>query len=154
MKATLTDAVKKYGKFIMYCGALFLLVFGAAKAFASVYSDWATVLVLDEPTEHVALENAMLTNSALVDSDDTGKEINFEVRAVSQSRFVLSFNNTSDNAIFIKIYDIIGNLVAKEKVTQKGLYQKEYTLLNTRNEFYIIEVGNAQAINTKKLFLS
>ncbi len=78
----------------------------------------------------------------------------FEVKAIDLNKFSVSFYYNQEHDIFIKIYDVIGNVIHQEKVTQKGKFKKEYNLSGTKTEVYIVEVGNEKGSTTKRVFMS
>ena len=78
--------------------------------------------------------------------------LDFEVQSISHRRFRISFNNRSGKSIFVKIYDVIGNLIKQEKINRKGEFKKDYDMSDTHTEFYVIEVGNTQTTVVKRLF--
>ena len=78
--------------------------------------------------------------------------LDFEVQSISHRRFRISFNNRSGRSIFVKIYDVIGNLIKQEKINRKGEFKKDYDMSDTHTEFYVIEVGNTQSSVIKRLF--
>ncbi len=78
--------------------------------------------------------------------------LDFEVQSISRRRFRISFNNRSGRSIFVKIYDVIGNLIKQEKINRKGEFKKDYDMSDTHTEFYVIEVGNTQSSVVKRLF--
>jgi hypothetical protein len=86
------------------------------------------------------------------DNDPSDKRVDFQVQSVSRHRFRISFNNKSGNSVFVKIYDVIGNLIRQEKIDRKGKFKKEYDLSNAPTDFYVIEVGNTEASTIKRLF--
>ena len=77
----------------------------------------------------------------------------FEVKAIDLNKLSVSFYYNQDHALFIKIYDVIGNLVHQEKVTTKGKFRKEYNLTGPKTEVYIVEVGNENGSTTKRVFM-
>ncbi|GAB4130435.1 MAG: hypothetical protein OHK0045_07500 [Raineya sp.] len=81
------------------------------------------------------------------------ENINFEVRLTAPRRFMVLFENTEGNPIYVKIYDMVGNQVAQDVSNQKGRYTKEFDMSNNRSEVFIVEVGNSRNNNTKRVFL-
>ncbi|MDX1903699.1 MAG: hypothetical protein SFU27_06025 [Thermonemataceae bacterium] len=79
--------------------------------------------------------------------------IDFEVRQTAARRFLVLFENPDGNPVYIKVYDMVGNLVAQEASNQKGRFSKEFDMSSNRSEVFIVEVGNARNNNTKRIFL-
>ena len=92
------------------------------------------------------------TPAAVPDSLIANRQVDFEVQSISKRRFRISFNNRGGSSVFVKIYDVIGNLIRHEKIDRKGKFRKEYHLSEARTNFYVIEVGNEVFSTTKRLF--
>lgn len=79
--------------------------------------------------------------------------LDFEVKVIKPRKFLLSFYKKQANVIFIKIYDVLGNLVHQEKVSKRGRFKKEYDLSAYRTELYVIEVSDSNSTKAKKVFM-
>lgn len=78
--------------------------------------------------------------------------VDFQVQTVSRHRLRISFNNHSGNSIFVKIYDVIGNLIRHEQIDKKGKFRKEYDLSDAPTDYYVIEVGDKEFSTVKRMF--
>jgi len=78
--------------------------------------------------------------------------VDFQVHTVSRHRLRISFNNNSGNCVFVKIYDVIGNLIRHEQIDKKGRFKKEYDLSSAPTDYYVIEVGDKEFSTVKRLF--
>ena len=105
------------------------------------------------PSESASLpitcEKAFASNNVVYRPDE---RVDFQVQSVSRHRFQISFNNRSGRSIFVKIYDVIGNLIRHENIDRKGKFKKEYDLSDAPTDFYVIEVGDRQSSTVKRLF--
>jgi hypothetical protein len=79
--------------------------------------------------------------------------LDFEVKVTKHRRFLLSFYKKQASDIFIKIYDVLGNLVHQERVSKKGKFKKEYDLSGYKTELYVIEVSDNNSAKAKRLFM-
>lgn len=79
--------------------------------------------------------------------------IEFNVEMVQPRKFFLSFTMKRGETFFIKIYDIIGNLIHHEVVSKKGRFRKQYDLSKYKTDLYVIEVGSGRKAKIKRLFL-
>lgn len=79
--------------------------------------------------------------------------LDFEVKVLRPRKFLLSFYKKQASDIFIKIYDVLGNLVHQERVSKRGKFKKEYDLSAYKNELYVIEVGDSTSTKTRRLFI-
>jgi len=82
------------------------------------------------------------------------QNIDFEVKILGNRRFQLNFVNTSNGLVYVRIYDVIGNLVKEEVVNSPGKFSKDYDMSAYKSEVYIIEVGNTKYSTTKRIFLN
>lgn len=99
--------------------------------------------------------NSPFTTTTFIPNRPKPDALEFEVKVLSPRRFSVSFYNNQNNYVFIKIYDVIGNLVLPpEMVTSKGPFRKEYDISGQHTEFLIVEVGNGKASTTKRLLLN
>lgn len=80
-------------------------------------------------------------------------DFDFKLKKVEKGIFAVSFYNDSDKAITIKIYDIIGNLVKQETISEKGSITKEYDLSYYNPRFFIVEAGSSQYNKTKSIIV-
>jgi hypothetical protein len=95
------------------------------------------------------LADAGKKNPAIADADS----IDFSVEVVQPRKFFLSFTKKREETIFIKIYDVIGNLIHHEVVSKKGIFHKQYDLSKYKTDLYVIEVGSGKKAKIKRLFL-
>ena len=79
--------------------------------------------------------------------------IEFNVEVVQPRKFFLSFHMKREETFFIKIYDVIGNLIHHEVVSKKGRFRKQYDLSKYKTDLYVIEVGTGTEAKIKRLFL-
>lgn len=79
------------------------------------------------------------------------KDFDFSLEATSKGKFSLSFFNNTNEAVAIKVYDVIGNLIFTEQISVKGNFVKEYDLSFYKTDFFVVEVGNARYNKTKSV---
>ncbi len=92
------------------------------------------------------------TNSTNI-TQNQSNNIDFEVRALGNRRFMVSFIN-KDSRVYIRIYDVIGNLIKEDNTTQRGRFSQEYDMSKSKSEVYIVEVGDTKYSTTKRIFLN
>jgi hypothetical protein len=95
------------------------------------------------------VRTSILTAEVLIESDS----IEFDVEVVQPRKFFLSFTMKRGETFFIKIYDVIGNLIHHEVVSKKGWFRKQYDLSKYKTDLYVIEVGSGRKAKIKRLFL-
>ncbi len=104
--------------------------------------------------EPALTDNDLITeNNTLNLSQNTSNNIDFEVRALGNRRFMVSFIN-KDSRVHIRIYDVIGNLIKEDNTTQRGRFSQEYDMSKSKSEVYIVEVGDTKYSTTKRIFLN
>lgn len=121
--------------------------------------------VLLQPTLLQAMQMPIIIESVADDEDENTENnatnitqnlhnnIDFEVRALGNRRFMVSFIN-KDSRVHIRIYDVIGNLIKEDNTTQRGRFSQEYDMSKSKSEVYIVEVGDTKYSTTKRIFLN
>ena len=121
--------------------------------------------ILTQPALLQAMQMPMIVESATNDEDintennstnitqNQSNNIDFEVRALGNRRFMVSFIN-KDSRVYIRIYDVIGNLIKEDNTTQRGRFSQEYDMSKSKSEVYIVEVGDTKYSTTKRIFLN
>jgi hypothetical protein len=89
-------------------------------------------------------------NNPVVSESDS---VDFDVEVVQPRKFLLSFTKKREETFFIKIYDVIGNLIHHEVVSKTGKFRKHYDLSKYKTDLYVIEVGSSKKAKIKRLFL-
>lgn len=79
------------------------------------------------------------------------KDFDFTLKATDTGKFTLSYFNTNERYVTVRIYDFIGNLILQERVPTKGVVNREYDLSFSKNKMFIVEVGNAKYNKTKSV---
>ena len=122
-------------------------------------------IILTQPVLLQAMQMPMIVESATNDEDintennstnitqNQSNNIDFEVRALGNRRFMVSFIN-KDSRVYIRIYDVIGNLIKEDNTTQRGRFSQEYDMSKSKSEVYIVEVGDTKYSTTKRIFLN
>ncbi len=78
-------------------------------------------------------------------------DFDFKLKSTQKGKFILSFYKSQSKAITIKIYDLTGNLVLQESVSEDGSFSKEYDLSYYKPRFFVVEVGSSQYNKTKSI---
>lgn len=78
-------------------------------------------------------------------------DFDFKLKSTQKGKFILSFYKNQDKALTVKIYDITGNLVLQETVSDNGSFSKEYDLSYYKPKFFIVEVGSSEYNKTKSI---
>lgn len=98
-------------------------------------------------------ENINTQNKTTNTINNVANNIDFEVRALGNRRFMVSFIN-KDSRVHIRIYDVIGNLIKEDNTTQRGRFSQEYDMSKSKSEVFIVEVGDTKYSTTKRIFLN
>jgi hypothetical protein len=152
MKTTLQNWFLHNHRQRIYYLSLLMLILCSFSAMAGVFvqSGWLA------PQQKNAFAQYQKTQPSanLIDSLNTSRssQVDFHVQTISHRHLRISFNNRSGRSIFVKIYDVIGNLIKQENIDRKGKFKKEYDLSDTSSDFYVIEVGDEQYSTVKRLF--
>ena len=79
------------------------------------------------------------------------EELDFELTPVSEGKFKLNITTQTKGFFFVKVYDVIGNLLYEQKVRVRGNFQQEFDLSEHTTNFFIIEAGNEEFNKTKSI---
>ncbi len=79
------------------------------------------------------------------------EELDFELTPVSEGKFKLNLTTQTKGFYFIKIYDVIGNLLYERKVRVRGNFQQVLDMSEHTTNFFIIEIGNEEFNKTKSI---
>lgn len=80
-------------------------------------------------------------------------DFDFKLKRTDTGKFTVNFYCDSKKAVTIKIYDIIGNLIKQETITEEGLVSKEFDLTYYNPKFFIVEAGSSQYNKTKSIIV-
>ncbi len=78
-------------------------------------------------------------------------ELDLQLTPVSAGKFEVNITSRAKGFIFIKVYDVIGNLLHEEKVRVRGNFQQILDLSDHASKLFIIEVGNEEFNITKSI---
>ncbi|MDO1446137.1 hypothetical protein Q0590_07735 [Rhodocytophaga aerolata] len=139
-----------FNSFIVYTFIMCTIALGKAFAINStIHVSSAQHTKLLPPASAEPVHTHMPIDELLIESDS----IEFDVEVVQSRKFFLSFTMKRGETFFIKIYDIIGNLIHHEVVSKKGWFRKQYDLSKYKTDLYVIEVGSGRKAKIKRLFL-
>ena len=79
------------------------------------------------------------------------EELDFQLTPVSEGKFKLNITTQTKGFFFIKVYDVIGNLLYEQKVRVRGNFQQELDMSKHTTNFFIIEIGNEEFNKTKSI---
>ncbi|MGM0579528.1 MAG: hypothetical protein ACQETL_02535 [Bacteroidota bacterium] len=80
-------------------------------------------------------------------------EFDFKLKKTETGKFTVSFYKDNGKSVTIKIYDLIGNLIKQETVSESGLFTKEYDLSYYNPKFFIVEAGSSEYNKTKSVIV-
>ncbi|MCC5919775.1 MAG: hypothetical protein LAT68_00145 [Cyclobacteriaceae bacterium] len=84
--------------------------------------------------------------------DILDKDFDFELKRIKDNKkFELSFRNSEERQMRVKIYDILGNLLHEEELFVRGSYSKEFDVSKFSADVFVIEVGGAKYNKTKSI---
>jgi len=122
---------------------LFLFCFTLSLSHAQKYSKDSIEVESVEKDGRVNYPKKLLVNP----------EFDFKLNRTASGKFTISFYKGNANAITIKIYDLIGNLIKQETVSKSGLFTKEYDLSYYNPKFFVVEAGNSEYNKTKSVIV-
>lgn len=75
----------------------------------------------------------------------------FDLKPTAPGKFRVMFDNTTEKAVVIKIYDIIGNLLINYEVDQQGEFVKEFDVSDFKTRLFVVEIGNSKYNKAKSV---
>lgn len=75
----------------------------------------------------------------------------FELKPTAPGKFRVMFDNNTEKAVVIKIYDIIGNLLINYEVSQQGEFIKEFDVSAFHTRLFVVEIGNSKYNKAKSV---
>ncbi len=103
------------------------------------------------PTRSTAITPAVTEKQIDYPAEILRHELDLQLTPVSDGKFEVNIASRSKGLIFIKVYDVIGNLLHEEKVRVRGNFQQVLDLSDHASKFFIIEVGNDEFNMTKSI---
>ncbi len=79
------------------------------------------------------------------------KDFDFRLTPVAKGKFNLDMLNDTKAMVFIKVYDIIGNLIYQEQLRIRGGFIKEFDLSFSKTDFFVVQIGNEDYNKTKTI---
>lgn len=116
----------------------FMLLWLLPAGFAVAQTDSA--LAAEGPESTLEFEGELLN-----------QDFDFDLKPTAPGKFRLSFDNTTEKAVVIKIYDIIGNLLMLQTVDQQGTFVKEFDVSIHNTRLFVVEVGNSKYNKAKSV---
>jgi len=139
----------------------YILLFAFIAALAAIYSGGLVVAAsYQEPTGKVLIDSSRLLKKAgqqIVEQSPFYRTLSlenrfdFSVEATGRSEFELRFDNPYKFPVKIRIYDIIGNLIAEEEAQAGAAFAKKYNFQSEKMRLFVVEVGNQKHNLTKKV---
>ena len=110
-----------------------------------------TLRSYSRPTKSLFPAPAISEKQINYPDDVLREELDFNLVPVSEGKFRLNINSQTKGVFFIKVYDVIGNLLYEQKVQVRGNFQQELDMSEHTTNFFIIEVGNEEFNKTKSI---
>ncbi len=103
------------------------------------------------PTRSTAITPVITEKQIDYPAEILRHELDLQLTPVSAGKFEVNIASRAKGLIFIKVYDVIGNLLHEEKVRVRGSFQQVLDLSDHASKFFIIEVGNDEFNLTKSI---
>ena len=139
----------------------FALLLGFVLALAAIYSGGlVTAGSFQESPNPLKLDSGRISDKIarqLVEHSVTHKglmndsKFDFSLVPTGRSEFELSFENPYKYPVKIRIYNIIGNLIAEEEARPGAEKKKKYNFSDEKMRLFVVEVGNQKHNITKKV---
>lgn len=78
-------------------------------------------------------------------------DFDFNLTPVAKGKFKLNIVNDTKALVFIKVYDIIGNLIYQEQIRIRGGFNKDFDLSFSKSDFFVVQIGNSNYNKSKTI---
>jgi hypothetical protein len=139
----------------------FILLLGFVLALLAIYSGGlVTAHPMQDQNGAASLDSGRVSNkvrSQIVEQAlshkglITDSRLDFSLTPTGRSEFELAFENPYKYPVKIKIYNIIGNLIAEEEAKPGASFTKKYNFSDEKMRLFVVEVGNQKHNLTKKV---
>lgn len=126
-------------------------IYSGGLATARPFQETATSAKLDSGRISDKIARQLVEHSVSHRSLIADSRFDFSLVPTGRSEFELSFENPYKYPVKIRIYNIIGNLIAEEEATPGTSFNKKYNFSDEKMRLFVVEVGNQKHNITKKV---
>lgn len=142
-----------YKRYILLFAFIIALaaIYSGGLVVAASYQDPASKVAVDSSRMHKKSGQQTVEQSPFYKTLSLENRFDFSVEATGRSEFELKFENPYKFPVKIRIYDIIGNLIAEEEAQAGVSFAKKYNFQSEKTRLFVVEVGNQKHNLTKKV---
>ena len=122
-----------------------VLVFFISQAlFTWIYAK--DCLAQQNPKPEHSIENKIGYNKGLL-----GNKLDYQLLPTHDRKFKLKITNSNQANFKVKIYDLIGNLILIDDLSEEQNGEKEYDFSDRKTKIFVVKVGDGEEHVTKKV---
>ena len=80
-----------------------------------------------------------------------GSKLDYQLVPTLDRKFTLKITNSNQANFDIQIYDVIGNLILTDKITEEEQGQKEFDFSKSKTKIFVVKVVAGEENVTKKI---
>lgn len=103
-------------------------------------------LAQENATQELSLENKIGYKKGLL-----GSKLDYQLLPSDNRKFVIKITNANSSNLDVKIYDVIGNLILTDNLSDEENGQKEYDFSDRKTKIFVVKVGAGEENLTKKV---
>ena len=104
------------------------------------------ILAQENPVQQVSIENKIDYKKGLL-----GSKLDYQLVPSDDRKFVLKITNSNQENLKVEIFDVIGNLILTDDLTETSNGEKEYDFSDRKTKIFVVKVGVGEEKLTKKV---
>jgi hypothetical protein len=113
---------------------------------AFLFQNAKETVAQEKPIQQVSLENKIGFKKGLL-----GNKLDYQLLPTNDRKFVLKITNSKLSNFNVKIYDVIGNLILADDLSEENNGEKEYDFSDRKTKIFVVKVGSGEENLTKKV---
>jgi hypothetical protein len=113
---------------------------------AFLFRNALELVAQEKPIQQVSIENKIGFKKGLL-----GNKLDYQLLPTDGRKFVLKITNSKLSDFDVKIYDIIGNLILSDDLSEENNGEKEYDFSDRKTKIFVVKVGSGEENLTKKV---
>jgi|SRR5690554_4093046 len=78
--------------------------------------------------------------------------VDFKLTSLGHKKFKVVLNEAATEDTHVKIYDILGNLILRDKIKPEDEKEKSFDFSSINSQLFVVEVGNGKYNKTKSVY--
>jgi hypothetical protein len=113
---------------------------------AFLFRNALELVAQEKPIQQVSIENKIGFKKGLL-----GNKLDYQLLPTDGRKFILKITNSKLSDFDVKIYDVIGNLILSDDLSEENNGEKEYDFSDRKTKIFVVKVGSGEEKLTKKV---